>query len=210
LKIGSANNCIQWNTISHNKRGISLRGSSENIIFGNRILDCFEYGIYLTEETENNNIYDNNIINNNYGIYIKKNPGNPNGPSANPVNNTIYHNNFINNTQNACDQSDNIWYRESIQQGNYWDDFEQNPGYPEFYEIPCGDNIDLYPLTDPWVTLPGDLDHDGDVDFSDLAQLLTHYGMTEGVTYEMGDIDGDVDVDLADLAELLAHYGEGT
>jgi len=60
------------------------------------------------------------------------------------------------------------------------------------------------------VVIPGDLDSDGDVDLSDLAQLLAHYGMTSGATYEDGDIDGDGDVDLADLAELLAHYGEGT
>jgi hypothetical protein len=54
---------------------------------------------------------------------------------------------------------------------------------------------------------PGDLDGDGDVDLSDLAQLLAHYGMTEGATYEDGDLDGDGDVDLSDLAALLAVYG---
>jgi hypothetical protein len=47
------------------------------------------------------------------------------------------------------------------------------------------------------------------VDLADLAQLLAHYGMSEGATYEDGDLDGDGDVDLSDLAELLAHYGEG-
>jgi hypothetical protein len=58
------------------------------------------------------------------------------------------------------------------------------------------------------VTLPGDLDFDGDVDLTDLAQLLAHYGMTEGATYEDGDLDGDGDVDLSDLAALLANYGQ--
>ncbi len=53
----------------------------------------------------------------------------------------------------------------------------------------------------------GDLDGDGDVDLSDLAQLLAHYGMTSGATYEDGDLDGDGDVDLTDLAALLAVYG---
>ena len=60
--------------------------------------------------------------------------------------------------------------------------------------------------------IPGDLDLDGDVDLSDLAQLLAHYGMTSGAVWEDGDVDpypdGDGDVDLSDLAELLAHYGE--
>jgi hypothetical protein len=54
---------------------------------------------------------------------------------------------------------------------------------------------------------PGDLDGDGDIDLSDLAQLLAHYGMTSGAEYEDGDLDGDGDVDLADLAALLAVYG---
>ncbi len=58
------------------------------------------------------------------------------------------------------------------------------------------------------VTLLGDLDLDGDVDLTDLAQLLAHYGMTEGATYEDGDLDGDGDVDLSDLAALLANYGQ--
>ncbi len=53
----------------------------------------------------------------------------------------------------------------------------------------------------------GDLDGDWDIDLSDLARLLAHYGGTEGATYEDGDLDGDGDVDLADLAALLAVYG---
>lgn len=57
--------------------------------------------------------------------------------------------------------------------------------------------------------IPGDLNHDGRVDLSDLATLLANYGATSGMSYEDGDIDADGDVDLADLAELLAHYGEG-
>jgi hypothetical protein len=54
---------------------------------------------------------------------------------------------------------------------------------------------------------PGDLDRDGDVDLSDLAQLLSNYGTTSGAIYTDGDLDGDGDVDLADLAELLSVYG---
>jgi hypothetical protein len=53
----------------------------------------------------------------------------------------------------------------------------------------------------------GDLDSDGDVDLSDLAELLANYGTTEGAAYEDGDLDGDGDVDLSDLAALLAVYG---
>jgi len=57
------------------------------------------------------------------------------------------------------------------------------------------------------VLLWGDLDYDADVDLSDLAQLLSHYGMTTAASYEDGDLDDDSDVDLTDLAALLAVYG---
>ena len=53
----------------------------------------------------------------------------------------------------------------------------------------------------------GDLDYDGTVGLSDLAQLLANYGATSGAAYEDGDLDGDGDVDLSDLATLLAVYG---
>ena len=67
----------------------------------------------------------------------------------------------------------------------------------------------VYPKLTIETGIPGDVDHDGDVDLSDLAQLLAHYGTTSGASYEDGDLDHDGDVDLADLAGLLAHYGEG-
>jgi len=57
-------------------------------------------------------------------------------------------------------------------------------------------------------TCPGDLDFNGVIDLSDLAQLLSNYGTTSGATYTDGDLDADGDVDLSDLAALLAVYGE--
>ena len=124
--------------------------------------------------------------------------------------NTIYHNNFIMNSQNAWDECTNIWYHETLLEGNFWDDFVENPGYPDAYQIPGGSNIDPYPLIIPWGVTPGDLDLDGDVEKDDLVQLLANYGTATGATYWMGDLDGDGDVDLADLSELLRHYGYGT
>ena len=55
--------------------------------------------------------------------------------------------------------------------------------------------------------IPGDLDGDGDVDLTDLAELLSSYGCTGGGC--VGDLDGDGDTDLADLSLLLASYGQG-
>jgi|GEM_PF-4877043 len=56
-------------------------------------------------------------------------------------------------------------------------------------------------------TLNGDLNRDGTVTLSDLAQLLANYGITAGATYGQGDHNCDGDVDLSDLASLLAVYG---
>jgi len=52
----------------------------------------------------------------------------------------------------------------------------------------------------------GDLNGDGRRDLADLAQLLAHYGQSEGANYPDGDLDGDRDVDLSDLALLLSLY----
>lgn len=55
--------------------------------------------------------------------------------------------------------------------------------------------------------LPGDLNGDHQIDLSDLAALLAHFGASSGATLADGDIDADGDVDLSDLAVLLAHFG---
>ena len=52
--------------------------------------------------------------------------------------------------------------------------------------------------------IAGDLDGDGVVNLSDLAELLGYYGCT-GIGCP-ADIDGDGDTDLADLSALLANY----
>jgi len=54
---------------------------------------------------------------------------------------------------------------------------------------------------------PGDLDGDRSIGLSDLALLLSNYGLSGGAGYEDGDLNGDGNVDLSDLAALLALYG---
>jgi len=56
------------------------------------------------------------------------------------------------------------------------------------------------------VLCSGDLNDDGEIGLSDLAQLLAHYDMTSGAVPGDGDMDCDGDVDLSDLAALLAVY----
>ena len=51
-----------------------------------------------------------------------------------------------------------------------------------------------------------DLNGDGRVNLSDLAELLGNFGTTSGAGYYDGDLDLDGDVDLSDLAEMLSNY----
>ena len=193
----SSSNTIADNIISNNNDGIFLHASSSNTIASNTISLNSMYGLWTSHGSSRNSITGNTISDNICGVEL----------SFSSSDNCIYHNNLINNDQNAYDVCNNLWYNEVLREGNYWDDFSDNPGYPNVYEIPPDDlNIDRYPLVTPWGIPPGDLDHDGDVDLSDLAQLLAHYGTASGATYEMGDIDGDGDVDLSDLAALIANY----
>lgn len=53
----------------------------------------------------------------------------------------------------------------------------------------------------------GDVDGNGAVDLTDLATLLSNFGVSAGASREQGDLDGDTDVDLTDLAILLANFG---
>lgn len=54
------------------------------------------------------------------------------------------------------------------------------------------------------LTTPGDINHDGIVDLSDLATLLSAFGNGAG-----GDLNGDAETDISDLAILLGYFGSG-
>jgi hypothetical protein len=57
-------------------------------------------------------------------------------------------------------------------------------------------------------TTPGDANHDGSVDFLDLAQLAQNYNVAGGRTFEQGDFNGDGNVDFLDLAQLAQRYNQ--
>ncbi len=68
-------------------------------------------------------------------------------------------------------------------------------------------NADGRPDECPPAPCPGDLDGDRWVATSDLAALLSHFGLPSGMALADGDLDGDGDVDLADLSALLGEFG---
>ena len=215
--MSSNKNTITQCIIRDNNDGIHIKQAGHNAIMNNTIFNNNK-GIYIVHTSQNNRIIQNTIRGNNIGIKIYKEM------LTHPNFNHLYHNDFVDNDVSAYDNTNNknTWYNQSLEEGNYWSDYkEQQPQSLDelspfgIWDIPYNvsgrtpANQDLYPVRFPhgWDMVFCDFDDDGDVDLSDLAQLLAHYGTTSGATYDMGDLDGDGDVDLSDLARLLSFYG---
>jgi len=142
---GGIKNDILNNTISDNNNfGIEL-GSSDGIVFGNKICNNF---IGISIGGIGYNISDNQIYNcAQYGIYAKS------GSSDN----IIFNNSFTQKVSyHALEEGSNQWYSGNI--GNYWDDFYgPNPNnmnntvvynnviVPEVYKYKRGGVTDNYP-----------------------------------------------------------------
>ena len=142
----SSYNRIYDNVIlKNNFSGIYIGGSVNNTILDNALENNGWDGISLYSNSDNNNIIRNNITNNSkIGIRLSQSS-----------NNFIYQNNFINNTDNAYDEGNNAWYNESLKMGNYWDDYaatdDNGDGIGDStYNVPGGDNQDLYPIMSPY------------------------------------------------------------
>ncbi|MEM3738554.1 MAG: NosD domain-containing protein, partial [Thermoplasmata archaeon] len=148
----SNNNNITNNNASGNSwDGIRLWWSSTNNTITNNNASGNRYGIYLWNSSNNNNITYNWICNNaNYGVYITGSTGN-----------TIHHNNFIANNgagkgvSGNCQAYDsvggNYWYDNSVNEGNYWSNWDSNGnGTANAYPIDGGAGAsDWYPLGNP-------------------------------------------------------------
>jgi len=179
--VASNNNQFTYNIIKNNADGIWLYESHENIVEKNEITDNNHRGILIEGRIFDNTIFKNNIKNNRHGLellgFIDPNadPGFKSRiPFGNDIiannieenveygiysnyltlDNHVYYNNFINNYQNARDTGTNTWYKTKLtgSEGNYWCDFENNQGYPNYYYIPPLPlrNNDLFPSLDPF------------------------------------------------------------
>jgi parallel beta-helix repeat protein len=141
------------NIIINNKiNGISMAGyysGSSNLyhtIKYNYIYSNEGSGIVLAN-SERNTIINNHISSNrNYGITL----------DFKAISNNIYHNNLIgNNAKNAKDEGTNFWDNGYPSGGNYWGDYtgtdEDEDGIGDIpYDIPGGNNHDMYPSMDPF------------------------------------------------------------
>lgn len=143
----NSNNIIKGNFINSNYYdGVVLyRHCDYNVIFGN-IFNANGKGIRIGFNSINNIIRGNKITSNYlYGIQIY----------SSCTNNVIYHNNLINNNITAFDGSTNSWYNATLQEGNYYDDYNGSDATGDGigdkpYNITGGSNQDLHPLMYPW------------------------------------------------------------
>jgi len=158
----SNNNTVVGNTISRvMSYGIRLYKSSYNTLRSNNVTETAEYGIrtgiQLYYVSNNNTITENTIEHCYCSISIT---GESNG-------NIIYHNNFLYNKYPVGVSRSNIWDDGYPSGGNYWSDYtgvdlysgsnQDLPGSDGVGDTPYiidADNVDHYPLMNPYVPPP--------------------------------------------------------
>lgn len=147
ISVESNNNQITNNKILRNQGyAIKLNNSQNTIISKNNIMLQQTLGIFL-KNSNNNVIINNTIKENERGIEIQNTSNN----------NKIILNNFIDNSYyNIYDNGINIWYENTSQVGNYYDNYsgmdKNNDARGDTpYNIPGGKNQDLYPLMAPYI-----------------------------------------------------------
>ncbi|MFH1839633.1 MAG: NosD domain-containing protein [Nanoarchaeota archaeon] len=139
INLYSSNNSFIFNNTLHNNgNGTVLEGrwhGDNNIIMNNLIFNN-EKSILL-KESSNNNLSGNIFINNSLGLSL-----------IYASNNTFWNNQFIEDNITAYENYlyyINNWNLSDV--GNYWGDFESNPGYPYYYEVPGpGNGTDWHPV----------------------------------------------------------------
>jgi len=146
----SSNDLVEGNSIENNEDGIFLSGSAcqHNTIVDNNIVNN-NCGIYLGGDPKHNKITKNNIANNGKGVYFSQSS-----------NNIFYQNNFIDNAIQVYDTieefpdsaspSENSWNDDTT--GNYWSDYtgvdSNGDGIGDTPYVIDTNNQDHYPLVE--------------------------------------------------------------
>ena len=143
----SEKNIISNNIVTSSYAGIVMTAPGEftnnNKVVNNQVINCYA-GVSI-QYANNNQFYGNLFQNNDYGLLINNDC----------TNNEIFHNSFVANNQHSNDEQINIWYNNSLQEGNFWDDYSGSDSDSDGvgdtpYEIPGdGSSEDEFPLMMP-------------------------------------------------------------
>ena len=141
----SLNATVAENRCENGRSGIVLSWSAGAKIINNICILNDRNGISIQGNSSDCFIYNNTLEHNyNYGIRLYENPDNS----------TIYHNTFINNnlaqqygpSQAADDSYGTLWYNATLQEGNWWWDWN---GIDAYSIGGTAGTSDIYPLRTP-------------------------------------------------------------
>ncbi|MFH1132941.1 MAG: NosD domain-containing protein [Nanoarchaeota archaeon] len=130
---------VAYNNFTGNGLGLEFfADGNHHLVFGNRF-DNNVWGYFSNTRLNNTRFWNNTFQGNNYVFRVFG------GPFENV---TIFGNRFL-QSGHAVEEGPGVtvfWNLSGL--GNYWDDFEQNQGYPDYYDI-SGDGfgVDWHPNT---------------------------------------------------------------
>ena len=149
IKVCSDNNIIQGNKIVFNHFGIEIDCDADNNIINNNIIIHNSVVGVFDDHMDSGSTLTWNVI----GGNGKNFPG-MGGLYKHHSGGYYHHNDFhLNWGPNAFTEWSSWGVWDNGSEGNYWDDWKQNPGYPDVYIIK-GDlqnQIDNYPSSTPYV-----------------------------------------------------------
>ncbi len=153
IKVVSNNNIISYNTFDENFIGISLFGSSNNILTGNNVINNKMYGIYLENSNKNNFVHNKITIKNNAvaGLLIMLNSNENTFGENSIIANIVALEYGMNIWDNGVDRGNHYGIYDEISEGcsdNNLDDICDSP-----YIIKSQTAIDNFPLKS-WNPLP--------------------------------------------------------
>jgi parallel beta-helix repeat protein len=129
--VNSTRILVQDLNLTNNRQGVLLAFTSDSNVTGTSLAHNY-YGIHLWNSSHYNTVHGNDVVQNEYGVWL--------GPCSN---NTFYHNNFTDNTAQAYTDSVgyvNFWNVTYPIGGNYWSDYtDQYPGAEDVYGGPNQD-----------------------------------------------------------------------
>ena len=211
----SNNNFVNDNYIDLCTEGIQLReGSSNNTVTENTIGNVQDVAIRLLGSglgriwygPDDNTIMRNNILNSGCGTTVY-------GSNRNIISN----NNYVNNTvQFSANEDYYLIWGGSISVNtineNYWSDYNgtdsNGDGISDSAYTIDAQNIDYMPLMMPYT--PGDVNHDGIVNGTDLSRVTAAFGSLPGSSDwdPHCDIYEDGKIDIKDVAICAINQGK--